>query len=133
MVVWTVFNTFFLIGSLPMFVARVATPTVPPDVWLSNFCHSNLVYIGIFATVELSFLFVAASYFTLADGNEVAGVALAKTGGVFAFLSGLLGWYTLGHLMCQEALFFSFPMGDTSHYFKRRDLDAERPAPLKEA
>lgn len=39
--------------------------------------------------------------------------------GAFAFASGMLGYYTLGNLMCQEALKFSFPMGDTSHYFKR--------------
>ena len=105
---WSVFNLFFLIGSLTI----------------------NLVYIGIFATVELAFVLVAASYFATADGNVAAGIALKKAGGVFAFLSGLLGWYTLGHLMCQEALFFSFPMGDTSHFYKRRALNKRRPTPL---
>ena len=91
---------------------------------------SNLVYIGIFATVELAFGLVAASYFATADGNLIAGTALKKTAGAFAFLSGLLGYYTLGHLMCQEALFFSFPMGDTSRYFKaRKVLNEGRPAP----
>ena len=94
--------------------------------------HRNLVYIGIFATVELAFILVAASYFATADGNTTAGTALKKAGGAFGFLSGLLGWYTLGHLMCQEALFFSFPMGDTSHFFKPRRLNEQRPAPQHE-
>lgn len=29
----------------------------------------------------------------------------------------MLGYYTLANLMCQEALHFSFPMGDTSRIF----------------
>jgi uncharacterized protein len=56
----------------------------------------------------------------LADGADGASVNLKKAGGAFGFISGLLGYYTLGHLMCQEALFFSFPMGDTSRYFRRK-------------
>ncbi|OJD34965.1 acetate transporter [Diplodia corticola] len=106
MLLWTVFNTFFLIGALPI----------------------NLVYIAIFATVELAFGLVAASYFAAADGYADASVALKKAGGVFAFLSGLCGYYTLGHLMCQEALFFSFPMGSTERFFKKK-LNEERPEP----
>lgn len=78
----------------------------------------NLVYIGIFFTVQMAFTLVAASYFAAADGNQGTATALKKTGGVFAFLSGLLGYYTVGSLMCQQALSFSFPMGDTSHYFQ---------------
>jgi succinate-acetate transporter protein len=93
--VWAVWNLFFLIGSLPL----------------------NLVYIGIFFTVQMAFILVAASYFAAADGHAHGSVALKKAGGVFAFLSGLLGYYTVGNLMCQEALGFRFPMGDTSHLF----------------
>lgn len=65
-------------------------------------------------------MLVAASYFATADGAYATGTGLKKAGGVFGFLSGLLGYYTLGHLMCQEALFFSFPMGDTGRFFKRQ-------------
>ncbi|KAF2087066.1 hypothetical protein K490DRAFT_42624, partial [Saccharata proteae CBS 121410] len=107
---WTVFNTFFLIGSLPI----------------------NLVYILIFLTVELCFGLVAASYFAAADGDMATSVALKKAGGAFGFASGMFGYYTLGHLMCQEALFFPFPMGDTSRFFasrRRRGLNEERPVP----
>ncbi|KAL8663530.1 MAG: hypothetical protein Q9168_008081, partial [Polycauliona sp. 1 TL-2023] len=78
---WAVWNLFFLLGSLPL----------------------NLVYIGIFATVEMAFLLVAASYFATADGHMDAATALKKSGGAFAFVSGMLGYYTVGNLMGQEA------------------------------
>ena len=95
---WAVLNLFFLIGSLPI----------------------NLVYIAIFFFVELAFALVAASYFATADGKIGQGVALKKAGGAFAFLAGLFGYYTVGHLMCQTALFWSFPMGDTSRFFLKK-------------
>lgn len=92
---WTVLNTFFLLGSLPI----------------------NLVYIGIFFFVELAFGFVSASYFATADGNADTATALKKAGGAFAFCAGTLGYYTVAHLMCQTACQFKFPMGDTSRFF----------------
>ena len=78
----------------------------------------NIVYIGIFFTVELAFGLVASSYFAMADGEVTASVGLKKSAGAFAFISGMFGYYTLGHLMCQDALLFSFPMGDTSRFLK---------------
>jgi len=92
---WAVLNLFFFFGAIPI----------------------NLVYIGIFGFVELAFALIAASYFATADGHLTEATALKKSGGVFAFLAGLLGWYTMGHLMCQATFFFSFPMGDTSRFF----------------
>lgn len=94
---WAVLNLFFLIGSLPL----------------------NLVYIGIFFFVQMAFTLVSATYFLAADGKmvEAAGVKIAA--GAFAFAAGMLGFYTMLNLMCQEALFFSFPMGDTSRFFKK--------------
>ncbi|QSZ28932.1 hypothetical protein DSL72_003439 [Monilinia vaccinii-corymbosi] len=106
-IVWSVLNLFFLIGSLP----------------------SNLVYIGIYFFVELSFTLVSASSFCAADGNTATAAVLKKTAGAFAFIAGMLGYYTVGHLMCQQALFFDFPMGDTGRFF-RKDLNNERPTPL---
>jgi uncharacterized protein len=88
--------------------------------YLSLTCDSNAVYICIFATVDLAFTLVAASYFAAADGHASASTALSKAGGAFAFIGGMLGYYTLGNLMLQEAMFFSFPMGDTSRFFKKK-------------
>jgi uncharacterized protein len=81
----------------------------------------NVVYIGIFFTVEMAFTLVAASYFAAADAHLDGSVALQKAGGVFAFLSGLLGYYTVANLMCQQALRFKFPMGDTSRFFAEKE------------
>ena len=72
----------------------------------------------------MAFTLVAASYFAAADGHIDGSVALQKAGGVFAFLSGLLGYYTVGNLMCQEALSFRFPMGDTSGIFGKKARDS---------
>jgi len=98
LLVWSVWNFFFLIGSLPL----------------------NVVYIGIFLTVQLAFTLVSAGYFVAADGNAALAKNINITGGAFAFASGLLGYYTVANLMCQEALGFSFPMGDTSRFFKKK-------------
>jgi succinate-acetate transporter protein len=87
--VWSVFNLFFLIGSAPL----------------------NVVYFGIFFTVQLAFTLVSAGYFLTADGLVDTAVA---------FASGMLGYYTVANLMCQEALGFTFPMGDTSRFFKKK-------------
>lgn len=95
---WSVFNFFFLIGSAPL----------------------NLVYFGIFFTVQLAFTFVSAAYFLAADGLVEASKNVNIAAGAFAFASGMLGYYTLANLMCQEALGFSFPMGDTSRFFKKK-------------
>ncbi|KAL8786589.1 MAG: hypothetical protein Q9195_008146 [Heterodermia aff. obscurata] len=72
----------------------------------------------IFSAVEMAFTLAAASYFATADGNASTGMGLKKAAGAFAFVGGLLGFYTVGNLMCQEALFCSFPMGDTSRFFR---------------
>lgn len=97
--VWAVWNLFFLLGSLPL----------------------NLVYIGIFFTVQMAFTLVAAAYFCVADGAMETAKALNIAAGAFAFASGMLGYYTVANLMCQEAMRFSFPMGDTSRFFRKKE------------
>jgi succinate-acetate transporter protein len=96
--VWAVFNFFFLIGSAPL----------------------NVVYFGIFFTVQLAFTLVSAGYFLNADGFTETATAVNTAAGAFAFASGMLGYYTVANLMCQEALGFNFPMGDTSRFFKKK-------------
>ncbi|KAJ5890694.1 uncharacterized protein N7473_006922 [Penicillium subrubescens] len=97
MILWTVFVFTFLVASLP----------------------SNIAYILVFFLVDLGFLTVAASYFAKADGHAAAAVALQKSGGVFCFLAGLIGWYIVFHLLLQDSL-LDLPLGDTSRYFGKR-------------
>lgn len=113
---------FFLSAWLPSTVSEAVNLEKCQD---STNSQSNLVYIGIFFTVQMAFTLVAASYFAAADGHLSTSIGLKKTGGVFAFLSGLLGYYTVGNLMCQQSLSFSFPMGDTSRFFLPNKLQGE--------
>ena len=82
----------------------------------------NLVYIGIFFTVQMAFTLVAAYYFLAADGYTELAERVKITAGAFAFASGMLGYYTVANLMCSEAFFFSFPMGDTSRFFTKKGV-----------
>lgn len=97
MIMWTVFVFTFLIASLP----------------------SNIAYILVFFFVDLGFLTVAASYFAAADGFADSSVKLKKSGGVFCFLAGLVGWYLVFHLLLKEEV-FELPLGDTSRFFGKR-------------
>ena len=93
---WTVFVLTFLIASIP----------------------TNLVYIGIFLFVDIAFLVIAASYFAEADGHHSASIGLKKTGGVFCFLAGLIGWYLTLQMLVKDSL-IDLPLGDTSQYFAK--------------
>ena len=97
MILWTVFVFTFLIASLP----------------------TNVAYILVFFLVDLGFLTVAASYFATADGHAVAATALKKSGGVFCFLAGLVGWHIVFHLLLQDSL-LDIPLGDTSRFFGKK-------------
>lgn len=101
MILWTIFVFTFLIASLP----------------------SNIAYILVFFFVDLGFLFVAASYFALADGKTSISTALKKAGGAFCFVAGLVGWYIVFHLLLKDSL-VDLPLGDTSRYFgKKKRVD----------
>ncbi|KAJ5532141.1 hypothetical protein N7494_008693 [Penicillium frequentans] len=102
MILWTVFVFTFLIASLA----------------------SNIAYILVFLFVDLGFLTVAASYFAKADGHTASAVALQKTGGVFCFLAGLIGWYIVFHLLLQDSI-LDLPLGDTSRYFGKKGKKKE--------
>ncbi|KAI1408028.1 GPR1/FUN34/yaaH family-domain-containing protein [Hypoxylon sp. FL1857] len=95
--IWAVLNIFFLIASVSF----------------------NIVYMCIFLTVELCFALDASSYFARADGKLDISVGLQKAAGVFGFLAGLLGLYTVAHYLCDDVLPFDVPMGDTSSILKR--------------
>jgi len=102
MILWTVFVFTFLVASLP----------------------SNIAYILVFLFVDLGFLTVAASYFAAADGHQTSSIALKKSGGVFCFLAGLVGWYIVFHLLLQDSL-LDIPLGDTSRFFGKRKNKAQ--------
>lgn len=77
------------------------------------------MYTAMLGTSQITYAVLADSYFSMADDCVSTGVALKKATGAFGFVSGLLAWYTVGHLMCQDALLFSFPLVDTSPLYAR--------------
>ncbi|RKU46794.1 hypothetical protein DL546_006828 [Coniochaeta pulveracea] len=94
---WAVLNLFFLVASVAF----------------------NFVYISIFATLQVCLTLDAGGWFLLANGNGATSIALTKASGVFGFLAGLLGFYTTAHYLCEDALPFDIPMGDTSRIVAR--------------
>jgi L-lactate utilization protein LutB len=55
----------------------------------------------------------------MADGLVETSANLMTAAGAFAFVSSLLGYYCVFHGLCQDAVPFSIPMGDTSRVWKR--------------
>lgn len=90
----------------------------PVNHKLILFCR-NIVYILLFLTLELCLCFDAASSFAMADGLVETSANLMTAAGAFAFVSSLLGYYCVFNGLCQEAVPFSIPMGDTSRVWKR--------------
>lgn len=70
----------------------------------------------VFACIELCLIFDGSSQFAKADGNDDMYARLQTAAGAFGFLAGLLGYYSTAHYLCQDALGFELPMGDTSHW-----------------
>lgn len=93
-VLWTVFNTFFLLGSLT----------------------TNGVTVATYTALEIYLCLLGASYFAAADGRADTAAAVKKAAGSFAFVAGMLGYYSMGNAICRDQGLpsFLFPMGDIS-------------------
>lgn len=62
----------------------------------------------------------------MANGYPEPYVRLQKAAGAFGFIAGLLGYYTTAHYLCEDALGFAVPMGDTERWFARRQLRTKK-------
>ena len=65
----------------------------------------------IFTALEFCLVIDGASYFVFANGHQNVFFQMQQAAGAFAFIAGLLGYYTCAHYMCEEALPFRLPMG----------------------
>lgn len=74
----------------------------------------DLVTIATYAALEIYLCLLGASYFVAAEDRAGDAIAVKKTAGSFAFIAGLLGYYSMGHAICQDQGLpsFLFPMGD---------------------
>lgn len=62
----------------------------------------------------------------MADGYEDSYSRLQKAAGAFGFVAALLGYYCTAHYLCEDALGFLLPMGDTYKWFGRRRLETTK-------
>ena len=81
---------------------------------------SNMVYILLFAALELCLLIDRTSYLILANGLQSTYPHMQQAAGAFGFIAGLLGYYACARYMCEEALPFRFPMGHFKKHGKTR-------------
>lgn len=90
-ILWTVFNTFFLLGSFTTDSVTIAT----------------------YLALEIYLCLLGASYFVAAEGRADGGVAIKKAAGSFAFIAGMLGYYSMGNAICNDQGLpsYLFPMG----------------------
>ncbi|GJN69940.1 hypothetical protein PLIIFM63780_010435 [Purpureocillium lilacinum] len=96
--IWGVLNIFFLIASIRL----------------------SIVYVLVFTAIEFCLVLDGVSQFVKADGHDETYAKMQKAAGAFGFIAGLLGYYCTAHYLCEEALGFSVPMGDTSRFFVKR-------------
>lgn len=81
--------------------------------------YSNIVYIAIFTALQICLVVDGVSQFIMADGHLRAYSTLQRVSGAFAFVAALLGYYCTAHYLCEDALGFAMPMGDTSRWRRR--------------
>ncbi|KAJ0337448.1 hypothetical protein COL154_013123 [Colletotrichum chrysophilum] len=121
---------FFFLAAFGLFISAQWELTGGNGFGYSVFSAFGLFYAGYGAILTPSFG-VAAAYgddtkqlnnalglFMITDGHATAAVGLKKSGGVFAFLAGLVGWYLTFHLLLKDSL-VELPLGDTSQYFPK--------------
>ncbi|KAJ2968165.1 hypothetical protein NQ176_g9311 [Zarea fungicola] len=92
--IWGVLNLFFLLSSIRI----------------------SIVYIIVFVCIEFCLVLDGTSQFVKADGHDALYVRMQKAAGAFGFVAGLLGYYSTAHYLCEDALGFKVPMGDTSNW-----------------
>ncbi len=123
--VWGVLNIFFLIASIRLYVSThsLRTKLGPKMSWLCfmlTVLTRSIVYVLVFTAIEFCLVLDGVSQFVKADGHDETYAKMQKAAGAFGFIAGLLGYYCTAHYLCEEALGFSVPMGDTSRFFVKR-------------
>ncbi|KAK4992794.1 hypothetical protein LTR66_004468 [Elasticomyces elasticus] len=88
-------------------------------VYLVCALRTNLVFVGIFATLVPAFGCLAGAYWHLAQGNAVFAGKLIVAGGALTFITDLLGWWIFAAIMLAALDFpFQIPVGDLSQFIK---------------
>ena len=139
----TLTPSFAAISSYP--AAADAAPGSLPPQFLSSFAffflymgllsfiylvcalRTNIVFVGIFGCLLMTFCFLAGSYWQGAAGHMEASLRLQHVAGGFGFASTLLGWYLfLVQLLASVDWPVSLPVGDLSRVLRGKSERAKR-------
>ncbi|TKA80122.1 hypothetical protein B0A55_03331 [Friedmanniomyces simplex] len=81
--------------------------------------RTNIVFVGIFATLVPAFGCLAGAYFHLALGNTALATKLQLVAGACTFVTDMLGWWIFFAILLASLDFpFQLPVGDLSHIIK---------------
>ena len=80
----------------------------------------------VFTCIELCLVLDGTSQFLKADGYDATYMRMQKAAGAFGFIAGLLGYYCTAHYLCEDALGFRVPMGDTSRWCLKKKSAMEK-------
>ncbi|TKA58688.1 hypothetical protein B0A55_10790 [Friedmanniomyces simplex] len=81
--------------------------------------RTNIVFVGIFATLVPAFGCLAGAYFQLALGNTALATKLQLVAGACTFVTDMLGWWIFFAILLASLDFpFQLPVGDLSHIIK---------------
>ena len=75
-----------------------------------------------FTAIEFCLVLDGCSQFVMADGYPETYTRMQKAAGAFGFVAGLLGYYCTAHYLCEDALGFAVPMGNTEPWFVKRRM-----------
>ncbi|KAF4991918.1 hypothetical protein FDECE_13860 [Fusarium decemcellulare] len=80
--------------------------------------RTNITFFLVFLFIELAFIMLMASYWTLAEGNVALAEKCQKAAGAFTFIFCIFGWYLwLGMLLDAVDFPLRIPVGDLSTRF----------------
>ncbi|KEF52983.1 uncharacterized protein A1O9_10890 [Exophiala aquamarina CBS 119918] len=114
------FSFFWMVMALVTFFFLIAS------------LRTNLVFVLVFVFIDLAFILLMATYWSLAEGKTATAGKLHQAAGAFIFVFCVFGWYLfLGMILSAVDFPFSLPTGDLSTKFKgaserKKDATSEK-------
>jgi len=88
-------------------------------VFMISALRTNIVFIGLFLFLDLLYIFLAAGYSNLANGNVAQAGRILTAAGALGFVSAMCGWYLLLSVMLAINGLPTIPVGDMSSFMSR--------------
>ncbi|BGP55579.1 hypothetical protein JCM8202_004647 [Rhodotorula sphaerocarpa] len=90
-------------------------------IYLIAALRTNVVFVALFACLDIGLWLLASIYFKLAHADIAMVPTLLKVAGVFNFVTTLMGWYLLVvSIFDSTGIPIKLPVGDLSKFMSRR-------------